>query len=112
MKENFPHVTIHSHELHHFNDKTEDFVSFDQVDFSRNTNSRYKGLNRRQMSKILQVDKINYSVLAKWQDAIRFDGMTSNPPIEDMKSFSMEMYEKSENRRSHDDSKVFIKNMI
>jgi len=106
MKENFPHVTIHSHELHHFNDKTEDFVSFDQVDFSRNTNSRYKGLNRRQMSKILQVDKINYSVLAKWQDAIRFDGMTSNPPIEDMKSFSMEMYEKSENRRSHDDSKV------
>lgn len=105
MKENFPHVKIHKHEQHQFNDKTEDFVTYQQVDFSRKTNSRYLGLNRRQMSKILQVDKINYSVLAKWPDAIRFDGMTSNPPIEEMKSFSMEMYEKSEDRRSHDDTK-------
>lgn len=85
MRLEFPNVTIHDHEIHDFNDKDERFVKHEESDFAIKTVEKYRDLNRRQMSKILQVDKINYAVLAKWpRGTIRFDGMTSNPPVPEM----------------------------
>jgi hypothetical protein len=115
MRNEFPHVTIHHHEVHDFNDRTEDFVSFAQADFARMSADRYKGLNRTQMSKILQVDKINYSVLAKWPEAphsIRFDGMTSNPSLEEMQKYDAVFAQKAESRRSHDGNKIEKSNVL
>jgi hypothetical protein len=86
------------HEIFNFNDRNESIVSWETCDFVINTTPRYALLRRVQMSKIIQIDKIAKTVMQKYPNCVRLDGMTRNPPIEDMKKETI-FYEKAERRR-------------
>ena len=100
MKKEFPANKITDIEIFDFNDRTEDFVSFDEVERWRNHYPKMKNMRRTQISKIVQVDNISWNMMKKYPGSIRLDGMTRNPPDDEMKKYGF--YEKAERRRDQD----------
>tara|TARA_B110000503_G_C7159415_1_gene418903 strand:- start:2915 stop:3682 length:768 start_codon:yes stop_codon:yes gene_type:complete len=97
VKKEFPNNKIRDWQVFDFNDRTEDFVSFEDVDKTIKKYPQFTGMRRTQISKIIQVDRINWNIMKQNIGAVRLDGMTRNPPTEEMKKY--EFYEKAERRR-------------
>lgn len=100
MKNKFPQNNIRDTEVFDFNDRTEDFVSNKKVDEVIAQYPQFTGMRRTQVSKIIQVDRINWNIMKQNPDAVRLDGMTRNPPTEEMKRLGF--YEKAERRRDQE----------
>jgi len=84
-------------EIYDFNDKDESFVSFEECDKAIEEYPQFKGMRRRQVSKIIQVDRISWKMMKRFPGSIRLDGMTRNPPMEEMKAGKF--HQKAERRR-------------
>lgn len=97
MKKEFPNNNIRDIQIFDFNDRTEDFITFERVDEVTAKYPQFKGMRRTQVSKIIQVDKINWDIMKQHPGAVRLDGMTRNPPTEEMEKYGF--YEKAERRR-------------
>jgi 7-cyano-7-deazaguanine synthase in queuosine biosynthesis len=100
IKNHFPNSNIHDTQIFDFNDRTEDFVSFADVDKTIKKYPQFTGMRRRQVSKIIQVDRINWNLMKQHPGAVRLDGMTRNPPTKEMKSNNF--YDKAERRRDQE----------
>jgi len=100
IKNYFPNNNIQDIQIFDFNDKTEDFVTFEKVDEVTEKYPQFTGMRRTQVSKIIQVDRINWNIMTQHPGAVRLDGMTRNPPDEEMKRLGF--YEKAERRRDQD----------
>lgn len=100
MQKEFPNNKIQNIKTFDFNDRTEDFVSFDAVDKVIKKYPQFEGMRRTQVSKIIQLDKISRDLLQRYVGAVRLDGMTRNPPDEEMKKLGF--YDKAERRRDKD----------
>ena len=97
IKKEFPNNNIKDIQIFDFNDRTEDFVTNKQVDKVIKKYKQFTGMRRTQVSKIIQVDTINWNLMKKHPGAVRLDGMTRNPPTEEMKQLGF--FEKAERRR-------------
>ena len=97
IKKEFPNNNIKDIQIFDFNDRTEDFVTNKQVDKVIKKYPQFTGMRRTQVSKIIQVDTINWNLMKKHPGAVRLDGMTRNPPTEAMKQLGF--FEKAERRR-------------
>lgn len=97
IKEQFPINNIKDMQIFDFNDLTEDFITHKEVDRIIKAYPKFKGMRRRQVSKIIQVDTLNYNVMKQNPGAVRLDGMTRNPPTKIMKKQGF--YDKAERRR-------------
>lgn len=97
MRKEFPNNKLRDIQVFDFNDKTEDFVSFEDVDKTIEKYPQFSGMRRTQVSKIIQVDKINWEIMQQNPGAVRLDGMTRNPPTKIMKKLGF--YNKAERRR-------------
>lgn len=97
IKKEFPNNNIRDWQVFDFNDRTEDFVSFEDVDKTIKNYPQFTGMRRTQISKIIQVDRINWNIMKQNPGAVRLDGMTRNPPTEEMMEYGF--YEKAERRR-------------
>ena len=104
MQKEFPQNNIRNTQIFDFNDRTEDFVSHKKVDKAIKKIRQFNGMRRTQVSKILQVDTINWNVMKKHPGAIRLDGMTRNPPANEM--LSLGFYQKAERRRDKEHPEV------
>lgn len=98
IQNEFPHVKILDHQIFNFNDRDESIVTWETCDLAINSIPRYSLLRRVQMSKIIQIDKIAKTVMQHYPNCTRIDGMTRNPPIEEMMKETI-FYEKAERRR-------------
>jgi hypothetical protein len=100
MKNKFPSANIHDIEIFDFNDKDESIVSWDECDqLKEDYPEHYSTLNRVQISKIIQIDNILQGVVDNYDMPLRIDGMTLNPPVEEMKKISLRFYGMAERRR-------------
>ena len=99
MQHEFPHVKIRDTEITDFNDKDESIISWKQCDEAIKSVDRFAKLNRVKVSKIIQMRDIAQKMVDNNPGAIRLDGMTRNPPIEEM--ISLGFYNKAETRRDH-----------
>jgi len=97
IKNYFPNNNIQDIQIFDFNDKTEDFVSHEKVDEVIAKYPQFEGMRRTQVSKIIQVDRINWNVMKQHPGAVRLDGMTRNPPTSEMKKYNF--FDKAERRR-------------
>jgi len=97
MKKEFPNNKIRDIEIFDFNDRTEDFVTFEDVDKVTKEWPQFHGMRRTQVSKIIQVDTISWNMMKRFPGAVRLDGMTRNPPTNEMKKYGF--YDKAERRR-------------
>lgn len=104
MQQQFPDNKIRDIEIFDFNDRTEDFVSYKDCDLVINSYPQYFGMRRTQISKIIQIDNISKKLMQKFPGAIRLDGMTRNPPKEDMKRLNF--YHLAERRRDKELPKI------
>ena len=76
IKKEFPNNNIKDIQIFDFNDRTEDFVTNKQVDKVIKKYPQFTGMRRTQVSKIIQVDTINWNLMKKHPGAVRLDGMT------------------------------------
>tara|TARA_B100001057_G_scaffold385061_2_gene391704 strand:+ start:10567 stop:12855 length:2289 start_codon:yes stop_codon:yes gene_type:complete len=97
MQKKFPKNNIPDIEIYPFNDKNEDYVTFEQCDATIEKYPQFKGMRRRQVSKIIQVDQISWQMMKRFPGCIRLDGMTRNPPKEEMEAGNF--WHKAERRR-------------
>ena len=97
LQKEFPNNNIRDIEIHDFNDKDESFVSFEECDKVIEEYPQFNGMRRRQVSKIIQVDRISWNMMKRFPESIRLDGMTRNPPSEEMKAGNF--WQKAERRR-------------
>ena len=97
LREEFPNVKIYDHQIFNFNDRTEDYVSYSSCDYEIENNDRYSGLNRVQMSKIIQLRQMSDKMISEHPEAYKLDGMTQNPPYKAMTRLGF--YNKAERRR-------------
>ena len=100
IKKEFPNNNIKNIKIFDFNDRTEDFVTHKQVDKVIKKYPQFTGMRRTQVSKIIQVDRINWNLMKKHPGAVRLDGMTRNPPTEEMKQLGF--YDIAERRRDQE----------
>lgn len=85
FQKEFPDNNIPDIEIYEFNDRTEDFVTFDECDQAMIDYPQLSGMRRTQVSKIIQLDRISWNLMDRFPGAIRLDGMTRNPPAEEMR---------------------------
>ena len=104
MQSEFPNNKIHDIQVFDFNDRTEDFVTYEEVDQVTLEYPQFKGMRRTQVSKIIQVDKISWNIMKESDAEIRLDGMTRNPPSDEMKKLGF--FDKGERRRDKELPKV------
>jgi|SaaInl5LU_22_DNA_1037371.scaffolds.fasta_scaffold06819_7 7-cyano-7-deazaguanine synthase in queuosine biosynthesis len=105
IKTEFPNNKIRDLKTVNFDDKSESIVSWEECDKAiANPRFNYKNLNRVQMSKIIQIDRIARSVMKENPGAIRLDGMTRNPPEEEM--LELGFWDKAERRRDKSVPKI------
>ena len=97
MRNEFPNNPIDDIQIFDFNDVTEDFVTFEEVDKVIEQYPQYHGMRRAQVSKIIQVDTIAWNAMKKHPGAVRLDGMTRNPPNNEMSA--KHFYAMAERRR-------------
>jgi 3'-phosphoadenosine 5'-phosphosulfate sulfotransferase (PAPS reductase)/FAD synthetase len=97
MQKEFPKNNIPDIEVYEFNDRTEDFVSWEECDDVIKRYPQFVGMRRIQISKIIQLDRIAQNLMKRFPNGIRLDGMTRNPPSEIMKK--LDFYDKAERRR-------------
>jgi 7-cyano-7-deazaguanine synthase in queuosine biosynthesis len=101
LQKEFPNNKIRDIKITDFDDRTESIVSYAECDEAINHPSfNYGNLNRVQMSKIIQVDRIMRKAMDENPRSVRLDGMTRNPPTAIMKELGF--YEKAERRRDHE----------
>ena len=100
MKNEFPNNLIDDIQIFDFNDRTEDFVTFEDVDKVIEQYPQYHGMRRTQVSKIMQVDTIAWNAMKQHPGAVRLDGMTRNPPNNEMSA--KHFYNLAERRRDKD----------
>lgn len=97
MKSEFPAVTIRDLQTFNFNDKDESIVTNAECDqLISDFPDQYDAGNRGSASKSIQIDRIMQGVSSSYT---RVNGMTLNPPIEEMKSINQYFYDQSERRR-------------
>jgi len=107
LQKEFSHVKIRDIEIYDFDDTNESFVSWAECDQAIKSVGRFSQLNRVKVSKILQLHKIKNTLLLKYKGALKVSGMTSNPPVEDMKLLGF--YNLAERRRdSTSNSEQFV----
>lgn len=104
FQENFPNNNIPDIEIFNFNDKDESFVTFEECDATIEKYPQFAGMRRRQVSKIIQVDRISWKFMKRYPNSIRLDGMTRNPPKEEMEQGNF--WHKAERRRDKELEKV------
>lgn len=101
MQNRFPDNNIPDIEIYDFNDKDESFVKTETIREWQEAHEPFRNMRDRQVSKIIQVDTISWNMMGRALEidpqAIRIDGMTRNPPSEEMKN--MGFYDKAERRR-------------
>lgn len=100
MQKEFPNNKIREIQIFDFNDRTEDFVTWIEVQKARKKYPQFDNLNDSGISKIIQVDRISWKLMSQFPGAVRLDGMTRNPPTQDMKRLGF--YERAERRRDKD----------
>ncbi len=100
MQKEFPNNNIPDIEFYEFNDRTEDFVTWEECDKVINEHPPFNGMRRIQVSKIIQLDKIAWNLMTRFPGAVELDGMTRNPPTEIMQSLGF--YDKAERRRDQE----------
>ena len=107
----FPNNNIPDIEIYEFNDRTEEFVTFAEVDKVTADYPQFNGMRRTGVSKIIQLDKISWNLMERFPGAVRLDGMTRNPPTEVMRK-TPDFWEKAERRRDKEvpDVKTFRPN--
>jgi len=104
MQSEFPQNNIRDIEINDFNDRTEDFVTWKECDEVVEKHPQLKGMRRVQVSKIIQVDRISWNLMKRYPGAVRLDGMTRNPPTDDMKRLGF--YDKAERRRDQENPPI------
>ena len=104
FQKEFPNNKIPDIEIYEFNDRTEDFVTWEECDQAMIDYPQLAGMRRIQVSKIIQLDRISWNLMSRFPGAIRLDGMTRNPPSEDMKNLGF--YEIAERRRDKEKDDV------
>ena len=104
MQINFPENKIRDLQIFDFNDRTEDFVTFEEVDRFIEAYPQFAGMRRTQVSKIAQVDNISWNIMMEHPGSIRLDGMTRNPPTKEMKKYNF--YDKAERRRDKEIKRI------
>jgi len=97
MQQTFPNSNLQDLQIFDFNDRTEDFVSWKEVNEVRKKYPKFESLTDIGISKLIQVDRISWNLMKKYPGAVRLDGMTRNPPTSDMKKLGF--FEKAERRR-------------
>ena len=97
FQKEFPNITIKDIQIFDFNDQDESFVSNTIVDNEIKNDKEFYGMNRVQVSKMIQIEDIKNQMIEGTLNAMILDGITLNPPIEDMKRVGF--YEKAERRR-------------
>lgn len=104
MQKKFPENNIPPIETYDFNDKDETFITHEEVEAIMAENETFKTMRRRQVSKIIQVDRISWMMMERalelYPDAIRIDAMTRNPPSDEMMKW--DFYHKAERRRDQE----------
>lgn len=101
MQQKFPNNNLHDLQIFDFNDRTEDFVSWEEVGEVRRKYPKFESLTDIGISKIIQVDRISWNLMKKYPGAVRLDGMTRNPPASEMQRLGF--YEKAERRRDKEE---------
>jgi len=104
MQKTFPNNKIRDISIYDFNDRTEDYVTWEEVEEVREKYPQFKSLSKHGISKIIQVDRISWNFMSKFPGAVRLDGMTRNPPSQEMKDLGF--YDKAERRRDKEEPKV------
>lgn len=104
MQKEFPNNKLHDIQIYEFNDRTEDFVTWKEVDNARKQYPKFNDLSDFGVSKIIQVDRISWNFMSKFPGAVRIDGMTRNPPASEMQKLGF--YEKAERRRDKEEPTV------
>lgn len=84
LQQYFPESNLKNIHTYNFNDRTEKYVSFKTCRKLKKKNHDFKDLTLKGISKIIQLDKINDRFSKKYKGAIRIDGMTKNPPTDEM----------------------------
>lgn len=97
MQMRFPENNIADIEIYDFNAHNEDFVTYDKVEEVRMQYPQFNTMKRTAISKIIQIDRISWNVMKRYPGAVRLDGMTRNPPSNEMKVFGF--YNIAERRR-------------
>lgn len=98
MVKEFPNAKIKDIEIFNFNDKDESYVSWKECDeFIKKDQEKYSKLNRIQISKIIQISKVEEFLERKYPLSIKIDGITNNPPVEEMRRLGF--YDIAERRR-------------
>lgn len=106
MQKTFPNVVIHDLEIHNFNDRDESFVSNAACDEAVKTVPRYKHFNRIQVSKVLQLNATASLLRNTYPNTMVLDGMTLNPPINQMDELGFSHL--AERRRNRSESGEII----
>lgn len=97
MQTEFPENKIQDIQIFDFDAHTEKYVTNQEVDSVTQQEPRFVGMRRTQVSKIIQIDDISNNIMRANPGTVRLDGMTRNPPTNEMKEQGF--YDKAERRR-------------
>ena len=98
MQKKFPHANLKDIQIFEFDDK--DPVNHAEAKYCIKYYKRYKDITTIGMTKMLLIDRITRDLMNKYNNPMRFDGMSKNPPKEEM--IKHNFLEFSEPRRTHE----------
>jgi len=97
MQAQFPKNKIQDIQIFDFDAHTEKYVTNEEVDQVIAEEPRFTGMRRTQVSKMIQIDNISIDIMRANPGSVRLDGMTRNPPTNEMKDQGF--FDKAERRR-------------
>ena len=99
MQKEFPNANLQDIQVFEFDDK--DPAIFPDADYCIKHYERYKDMTTVGMAKMLLIDRITRSLMLKYDKPMRFDGMSKNPSLTEMKEHKFDQL--AEPRRTHDE---------
>lgn len=106
MKKKFKRLQIRNLSVFNFNDREYKYTTYKQVKKVRKR--RFPEMNMRQVSKMVQLNKIGLEMYNSFPFSIEIDGMTANPSIEDMQNNNFGHF--GEDRRNLDEEILTFRN--
>ena len=100
MQMKFPDTNLKDIHVFEFNDR--DPKSWIEADWAIANMERYKDMTTIGMSKVIQIDNITDELMKEYDYPLRIDGMSSNPPVEEMINHGFN--DTAEPRRNHEDN--------
>ena len=98
MQKHFPNANLKDIRVFEFDDK--DPKHFADAEYCIKFYDRYKDMTVVGMVKMLLIDRITRDLMLEYDHILRFDGMSSNPSMEEMKKHKFDHL--CEPRRSHE----------